>query len=169
MKRAIRALARPAQRGLTFRSGGSNMQQSRSYYWWDSYDSTEEFKAKLEFVLRSEGVENPAATVDRLYQSRKVHSMRDFVQHSLSSLKYYIKPNHLIPRVYRRIQRDIGSEISIGGKQGGDRDNASEATDGTLSQHGAMLGQKGCVDPRILRYRGPSPSNFKQSTDPDVW
>ena len=113
--------------------------QSRSYYWWDSYDSTDDFKNKLEHILRSEGVENPSATVERLYTSRKVHSMRDFVQHSLPSLKYYVRPSYIIPRVYRRIQREVGSEISIGATQGGDRDMASESTDGTLSQFGSMV------------------------------
>ena len=34
-------------------------QQRRTYYWWDSYDNLDIFKARLAYILRSEGVENP--------------------------------------------------------------------------------------------------------------
>ena len=53
--------------------------QRRSYYWWDSHDTVDEFKARLEFILRSEGVENPVYPVsprDECQHATRTHRSR---------------------------------------------------------------------------------------------
>ncbi|KAJ9442477.1 hypothetical protein DIPPA_28237 [Diplonema papillatum] len=168
MNRAFRLLA-PLRPDCRVRKLGFAAQR-REYYWWDSHDSVDDFKARLTFIFRSEGVENPEHSVERLMRSRRVHSLKDVIQHALPSLKYYVRPPHLITRVYRRIQRETGSEVSAtAARMGTDRDEAQETDDGRLSAIGVTMHQRGTVDPRILRYEGPKRGNYKRHTDPDIW
>eukprot|EP00755_Sulcionema_specki_P024874 Sspe_Gene.15408::Locus_5359_Transcript_1_3_Confidence_0.500_Length_1692::g.15408::m.15408 len=144
--------------------------QRRPYYWWDSHNSVDEFRAKLVYVLRSEGVHNPDHTANRLMQSRRVHSFKDLVQHSLCSLRYYVRPPELITKVYRRVQREVGNEISAtAARQGHDTDEAMETDDGKLTDAGLKSQYRGVVDPRTLRYEGPNLGNFKRYQDPDCF
>eukprot|EP01064_Diplonema_japonicum_P021787 TRINITY_DN31355_c0_g1_i1.p1 TRINITY_DN31355_c0_g1~~TRINITY_DN31355_c0_g1_i1.p1 ORF type:complete len:173 (+),score=16.62 TRINITY_DN31355_c0_g1_i1:33-551(+) len=144
-------------------------EQRREYYWWDSHDSIDDFRAKLIFILRSEGIENPENTADRLMKSRRVHSLKDLIQHSLASLKYYVKPASAAPKLYRRVQREVGNEVSAGAAQGANRDEAAEPDEGRLSSIGVTMHRKGIVDPRILRYQGPKLGNFKRYQDPELY
>ena len=59
------------------------------------------------------------------------------MQHGLPSMKYYIRPSHIITRVYRRVQREVGNEVSsTNGRMGTDRDDATEADDSRLGEVG---------------------------------
>eukprot|EP01062_Namystynia_karyoxenos_P075722 TRINITY_DN73372_c0_g1_i1.p1 TRINITY_DN73372_c0_g1~~TRINITY_DN73372_c0_g1_i1.p1 ORF type:complete len:198 (+),score=73.55 TRINITY_DN73372_c0_g1_i1:57-596(+) len=166
------ALRRWRGAAATGRGGGPRApaEQRRGYYWWDSHDSIDDFKAKLAYVLRSEGVINPEHTVEQLVARRRVHSFKDLIQHNLCSLRYFVRPPELITRVYRRVQREVGNETaSAGAQEGGGRDGAAEPDDGRLTSAGVYNQYRGVVDPRVLRYQGPNQGNFKQYQDPDMW
>eukprot|EP00756_Hemistasia_phaeocysticola_P020750 Hpha_TRINITY_DN15735_c5_g6::TRINITY_DN15735_c5_g6_i1::g.42009::m.42009 len=161
----LRVLPNAVRRGVTPVPRGP---QRRTYYWWDSHDSLDDFKAKMVFVFKSEGVINPEDSVERLMKYRHVHSFRDFAQHNICSLRFYVKPSGIITRLYRRIQREVGNEVSAGGRQEGPgRDAQNEADDGRMTNAGLQGTYRGVTDPRMLRYTGPNAGNFKTYHDPD--